>query len=78
MIGKVLKYMRNEKNMKQSDLIKILNIGQSTLSDYENEKISINFETIEKIASICDYDIYFENRINKKKFKAKDIERKVD
>lgn len=78
MIGKVIKYMRKEKNIKQSDLIKILNIGQSTLSDYENEKISINFETIEKIASICDYEIYFENRINKKRFKAKDIERKID
>lgn len=78
MIGKALKYLRKEKNLKQSELCDILNIGQSTLSDYENEKISINFEMIEKIASICDYDIYFENRINNKKFKIKDIERKVD
>ena len=78
MIGKALKYIRKEKNLKQSDLSKILNIGQSTLSDYENEKISINFEMIEKIASICDYDIYFENRINKRKFKIKDIIRKID
>lgn len=78
MIGKALKYLRKEKNLKQNELSDILNIGQSTLSDYENEKISINFDLIEKIASICDYDIYFENRINNKKFKIKDIERKVD
>lgn len=78
MIGKALKYLRKEKNLKQNELSDILNIGQSTLSDYENEKISINFDMIEKIASICDYDIYFENRINNKKFKIKDIERKVD
>ena len=78
MIGKALKFVRTEKRLKQSDLCKILNIGQSTLSDYENEKISINFEMIEKIANICDYEIYFENKINKKKFKVKDIERKVD
>ena len=50
MIGKVIKTMRKDNNLKQSDLIKQLNIGQSTLSDYENEKISIDFETIEKIA----------------------------
>lgn len=78
MIGKALKFMRNEKKLKQNDLIKILNIGQSTLSDYENEKISIEFSMIEKIASICDYDIYFENRITKNRFKVDEIERKVD
>lgn len=76
MIGKVLKYMRKQKNLKQGDLIKILNIGQSTLSDYENEKISIDFNMIEKLASICDYEIIFRNRITKEEFKAKDLERK--
>lgn len=76
MIGKVLKSMRKEKNLKQSDLIRILNIGQSTLSDYENEKISIDFSMIEKIANICDYDIYFKNRISKKEFRAEDFSRK--
>lgn len=76
MIGKALKYMRKQKHMKQSDLIKIINVGQSTLSDYETEKISIEFKMIEKIASICDYDIFFENRITKEKFKVQDLERK--
>ena len=78
MIGKTLKYIRTEKKLKQGELAKILNIGQSTLSDYEHEKISINFEMIEKIASICDYDIYFENRISKKRYKTNEIKRKID
>lgn len=76
MIGNALKYMRKQKNMKQTDIIKIINVGQSTLSDYENEKISIEFNMIEKIASICDYDIYFKNRITGEKFKISDLERK--
>ncbi len=76
MIGKALKYMRKQKKLNQNDLIKLLNIGQSTLSDYENEKISIDFNTIEKIASICDYEIYFKNRITNEKFQIKDLERK--
>lgn len=76
MIGKMLKFMRKEKDLKQSELIKILNIGQSTLSDYENNKISIDFGTIEKIATICDYEIIFRNKKTKKEFQLKDLERK--
>lgn len=76
MIGKVLKVMRKENNLKQSDLTKQLNIGQSTLSDYENEKISIDFETIEKIAKICHYTIYFKNNKTGKEFQTKDLIRK--
>lgn len=76
MLGKAIKYMRKKKKLKQKDLIKIINVGQSTLSDYENEKISIEFSMLEKIASICDYDIYFENRITKERFKIQELERK--
>lgn len=77
MIGKILKYMRKEKNLKQSDLIKILNIGQSTLSDYETGKISIDFSMIEKIANICDYEIQFVNTKTKKVLTTKNIDRKL-
>ncbi len=76
MIGKALKYMRKQKKLKQGDLIKLLNIGQSTLSDYENEKISIDFNMIEKIASICDYEIIFRNRLTNEEFKTKELIRK--
>ncbi len=74
MIGKVIKYMRKSRKLRQSDLIKILNIGQSTLSDYENEKISINFETLEKIANECGFKIFFVS--DNEKFEAKDLARK--
>ena len=74
MIGKVLKYMRIQKKLKQSDLAKIINIKQNTLSRYETETTDINFETLEKIARKCGYKIYFENE--KEKFESKDILRK--
>ena len=75
---KRIKEIREDRDITQKQIAKILNITQQAYSNYENEKISINFEMIEKIANICDYEIYFENKINKKKFKVKDIERKVD
>lgn len=74
MIGKALKYIRNKKNLNQENLAKLVNIGRTTLSDYEREKTDINFETLENIAKICGYKIYFDN--GKERFQVKDLERK--
>lgn len=76
MIEKALKYMRTNKKIHQKELAEMLNIGQSTLSDYENEKISVNFDMIERIAHICDYKIYFVNNKTKDSFEVKDLSRK--
>lgn len=76
MIGKALKYMRSNKGLNQKDLKTMLSIGQSTLSDYENDKISINFEMLEKIANICDYKIYFVNEKTKDAFQLNELKRR--
>lgn len=62
MIGKILKTMRRENNLTQEDISKKAYIGRSTLSDYEREKTDINFENIEKIAEICNYEVLFVNK----------------
>ena len=52
-------------------------IGRSTLSDYEREKTDINFENIEKIAEICNYEVLFVNKKDKNKIlSSKNINRK--
>ncbi len=77
MIGKVLKYMREKNNFSQEQISNITNIGRSTISDYEREKTDINFENLEKIANLCNFEIFFYNKNTKEKFKAKDILRKI-
>lgn len=77
MIGKVLKYIRTESNISQEKLSLLTNIGRSTISDYEREKTDINFENIERIAKVCDYEIIFRSKKTKEEFKAKDIKRKI-
>ena len=77
MIGKILKTMRRENNLTQEDISKKAYIGRSTLSDYEREKTDINFENIEKIADICNYEVLFVNKKNKNKIlSSKNINRK--
>lgn len=78
MIGKIIKYMRNQNNISQEKLSIMTNIGRTTISDYEREKTDINFENFLKIANICDYEILFKNKKTKEILKVKDIERKVD
>ncbi len=59
MIGKILRNMRKSCNLKQSELSKIVNIPQNTISQYETGKIQPTFEIIEKIANACNYKINF-------------------
>lgn len=65
MIGKIIKTMRRENNLTQEELSKKIFLGRTTLSDYEREKKNINFETIEKIADACNYEITFINKKDK-------------
>ena len=62
MIGKILKTMRKSNNYKQSDISKLTNIPQNTLSQYENEVIQPTFEIIKKIADACNFEIIFKNK----------------
>ena len=75
MIGKVIKKMRKESNYSQDGLSKIVNIGRSTLSDYEREKTNISFEDLENIAKVCNYEILFHNKKTNKSWNTEDIKR---
>lgn len=76
MIGKVLKYLRKQKGLKQEGIVKMLSIKSNALSQYETSSRQPTFETIEKITNLCDYDIIFKNRASEESFKSSDILRK--
>ena len=77
MINLALKYMRVNKNIKQEELAKMLNVKSNTISQYETSNRQPTFETIEKIADICGYDIYFIDRKTNQKFKCNELIRKL-
>ena len=76
MIGKALKYMRKQKQLKQEQIGLLINVRGNTITQYENEKRNPTFETIEKIANNCGYKIFFVNEETKDKFQVKDLIRK--
>lgn len=65
MIGIILKTMRKNAELKQEAIAKEIKVARNTLSQYETETIQPAFDTIEKIATACDYSIIFlNNRTN--------------
>lgn len=75
MIGKVLKTMRKKNNFTQSELEKMCKIGRASISLYELEDRQPTFETIEKIANACGYEIIFVNSKTSDKLTTKNIDR---
>ena len=76
MIGKLLKIIRINNGLKQSELAEKLNIAQTTLSGYETSYSNPKFEIIEEFANNCNYEIIFRNKKTKEEITADSIKRK--
>ncbi len=76
MIGKLLKIIRINNGLKQSELAEKLNIAQTTLSGYETSYSNPKFEIIEEFANNCNYEIIFRNKKTKEEITTDSIKRK--
>ena len=54
----------------------MIKVKGNTITQYEKGQRNPTFDTIEKIAELCDYSIYFKNNITGEEFTAKDLDRK--
>lgn len=64
MIGMILKNMRLSSGLSQKELGDKLNLADTTISSYERENSQADFETILKIARICNYDFIITDKNN--------------
>ena len=62
MIGKVLKFIRTNRKLKQIDIARKLNVGQTTLSGWERGFREPTFDMVLKIAKLCDYEIIVKDK----------------
>lgn len=76
MIGKMLKKMRMDKGLNQVQLANLLSVDQTTLSGWERGYREPTFSSIQKIADICDFKIYFQSNRTNEKIEIKDLDRK--
>lgn len=64
MIGMILKNMRLTTKLSQKDLGNKLNLADTTISSYERENSQADFETILRIAKICNYEFLLKDKDN--------------
>lgn len=69
--------MRTQKGYSQETLSKKLKIAQTTLSGYETGYSSPNFDMIEDIANLCDFEVAFLDKKQGEKITTKNINRKI-
>ena len=75
MIGSILKTMRRKSNLSQEQIGQLTGYAKNTISQYENGSRQPDFDTIEKIAKECEYEIIFYNTKTKDKLTTDNIDR---
>lgn len=60
--SEVIKFMRENKGLKQAELGKIIRKSKSTIQKYEYGEASCSFQTLVKIAKSCDIEIIFKSK----------------
>jgi len=57
MIGKIIRFMRLKSGYKQEELAGLVGVKQNSFSDYERGSSTPSFETVVRIADVCDFEI---------------------
>ena len=73
MYGKILRFMRLSKRLKQSEVADIIGVANSTLAHYESECRAVTLETAKQIADACNYEILFKNKDNNRIYRIDDM-----
>lgn len=74
MIGKMLVFMREKRGMNQHRMAEHIMIPNNTLSQYENERRTVSYYTVDLIANECDFDIVFYDKKENRFYKIEDVQ----
>ena len=75
MVGKIIKFIRIKRNLKQSELAKMINTSESTVAHYEQEYSSVSLERVKDITDACNFKIVFINEETNEQYTFSDVER---
>lgn len=78
MIGMILKNMRLTAGLSQKELSDKLNLADTTISSYERENSQADFETIMKIARICNFEFLIKDKKNNNINTIKEMSKEKD
>ena len=73
MYGKIIRFMRISKRLKQTEVADMIGVSNSTLAHYESEYRAVTLETTKLIADACNYEILFKDKNSNKIYKFNDM-----
>ena len=77
-LGMILRNTRKLKGLTQMEMSKKLNVAENTISKYETEYSSPNFDTIKNFLDVCNFEIRFIDKDNKKVNKVEELSKEMD
>ena len=78
MIGIILKNIRKIRGLTQSKIGKKLNFADNTISCYETGKCNPTFITIKRFLDICNFEIQFIDKENKRVYTLGELNKEMD
>lgn len=78
MIGMILRNIRKIRGLTQINVGDKLHIADNTISNYETEYSSPNFDTIKKIVDVCNFEIQFVDKENNKVYSVDELSQEMD
>lgn len=78
MIGTILRNIRKIRGLTQSNIGNELNLADNTISNYETEYSNPNFDTIKKFINVCNFEIQFVDKENKKIYTMDELSKEMD
>lgn len=73
MYGKVIRFMRLSKRLKQIEVAYMIGCSNCTLAHYESDCRALTFENLMRIADACNYEVLFRDKDKNKIYKFYDI-----
>lgn len=78
MIGTILRNIRKIRGLTQSNVGDELHLADNTISNYETEYSNPNFDTIQKFIEVCNFEIQFIDKENKKVYTINELSKEMD
>lgn len=78
MLGMILRNTRKIRGLTQLEIGKKLNVAENTISNYETEYSSPNFDTIKNFLDVCNFDIQFIDKQSKKVYTIEELSKEMD
>lgn len=73
MYGKVIRFMRLSRRLKQIEVARMIGCSNCTLAHYESDYRALTLENLMRVCDACDYEVLFRDKEKNKIYRFNDM-----